>query len=223
MLNGVFRTQLAPSEIDVKIRVTLDYFRSHNLPLIWWISPSTRPADLGQYLEAHGLVPGADMIGMAIDLAALEECLPSESHLTIKHVGDIETLREWAYPFAVAFGFPNSVVNIFCDLFTSLGLSRHLPLQHYVGFLKGKPVACSSMFLGAGVAGIYNVGTIPDKRGQGIGAALTWEPLCNARKMGYRIGVLHSSLMGFNVYRRIGFKEYCKLRTYVSAPERNQD
>jgi ribosomal protein S18 acetylase RimI-like enzyme len=221
MLNGVFRTQLAPRETDVRIEATLDYFRSRKLPMVWWISPSTRPADLEQHLEAHGFTLSADMLGMAIDLVALKEHLPSPSHLTIKPVEDVDTLREWAHPFAATFGFPDSTVSTFCDLFASLSLDQRLPLHHYVGWLKGDPVACSSMFLGAGVAGIYNVATIPDKRGQGIGAALTWEPLCYARKAGYRIGVLHSSPMGFNVYRRIGFKEYCKIRTYVSTPETN--
>ena len=222
MLNGVLRTQLAPGETDVRIKVTLDYFRSRKLPLIWWIGPSTRPADLGQHLEAHGFTLWADMLGMAIDLAALKGRSLSPSHLIIKPVEDIETLREWAHPFAVTFGFPVSTVSTFCDLFVSLGLGQHLPLHHYVGCLKGNPVACSSMFLGAGVVGIYNVATVPDERKQGIGAGLTLEPLYMARRMGYRIGILHSSPMGFNMYRRIGFEEYCKIRTYVWWPETNR-
>ena len=222
MLNGVFRTQLAPGETDVMIEVTLDYFRSHKLPLMWWIGPSTRPVDLDKHLEAHGFTLQADMLGMAIDLVALKERLPSSPYLTIKPVEDIETLREWAHPFAVTFGFPDSTVSTFCDLFASLGFGQHLPLRHYVGLLKGDPVACSSVFLGAGVAGIYNVGTIPDERGQGIGSALTWEPLYYAHKMGYRIGILHSSQVGYSVYRQVGFEEYCKIRTYVWWPETNR-
>jgi len=222
MLNGVFRTQLAPTETDVMIEVTLDYFRSRKLPLMWWIGPSTRPVDLDKHLEAHGFTPWTDMPGMAIDLVTPKECLPSPPHLTIKPVEDIETLREWAHPFAVTFGFPDSTVSTFCDLFASLGLGQHLPLHHYVGWLRGDPVACSSMFLGAGVAGIYYVATVPDERGQGIGAALTWEPLCKAGKMGYQIGILHSSQVGYSVYRQIGFEEYCKIRTYVWWPETNR-
>ncbi len=33
--------------------------------------------------------------------------------------------------------------------------------------------------------------------------------------MGYRIGILHSLPMGFNVYRSLGFQEYCKFSTYL--------
>ena len=221
MLNGVFRTRLAPSETDLKIKATLNYFRSRKLPIMWWIGPSTRPVGLEKHLEAHGFTHGEDMLGMAVDLLALKEELPLPSGLTIEHVGDVETLKAWALPFAVGFGFPHSTVSTFCNILASLGLGQQPPLQHYVARLNGQPVACSSLFLGAGVAGIYNIATVPDQRGQGIGMALTLGPLCKARNAGYRIGVLHSSPMGFNVYRRIGFKEYCKIRTYVSAPETN--
>jgi hypothetical protein len=71
MFNGVFRARLSPRDIDAKIDVTLACFQSRHVPLLWWTGPSTRPADLGEHLEAHGLIrldqPGlpADIPGMA--------------------------------------------------------------------------------------------------------------------------------------------------------------
>lgn len=222
LLNAVVRTQLAPGEIDVRIEATLNYFKSRKLPMMWWAGPATRPADLGEHLEACGLTQGADVPGMAVDLQALKEDLPVPSDLIIERAGDAKTLKEWLHPFAIGFGFPDFALSTFFDSFASLGLGKHLPLHHYVGWLKGEPVASSSVLLGAGVAGIYNVATVPHARGQGIGAALTLVPLCDARDVGYRIGILHSSPMGFNVYRRMGFQEYCRLRTYILAVETDQ-
>jgi hypothetical protein len=44
---------------------------------------------------------------------------------------------------------------------------------------------------------------------------MTTRPLQDARQMGYRAGILQASEMGFPVYRKIGFQEYCKINVYI--------
>jgi len=65
-----------------------------------------------------------------------------------------------------------------------------------------------------GVAGIYNVATLPEARGKRIGSMITAAPLIDARERGYRISILHSTKMGYNVYRRLGYQEICRLIRY---------
>lgn len=213
--NGVFRTQLAPGDIDARISETLARFKLRRLPMIWWTGPSTRPADLGKHLEAHGLTHIIEP-GMAVDLLALNEDLPQPSGLEIEHVRDVETLEKFGHAADIGFGMPDSVGKAILNIEASLGFAPHLPRRHYVGLLKGEPVATSTLLLGAGVAGIYTVATIPQVRGQGIGSAMTLASLREARAVGYRIGVLRSSQMGFNMYRRLGFREYCKVNYYLN-------
>jgi ribosomal protein S18 acetylase RimI-like enzyme len=88
-----------------------------------------------------------------------------------------------------------------------------------LGMLNDRPVATSLLYLGEGVTGIYDVATLPDFRRQGIGEALTVVPLLQARTLGYRIGVLQASPMGLNLYRRLGFREYCTFQAYFSPEE----
>ena len=38
-----------------------------------------------------------------------------------------------------------------------------------------------------------------------------------AQEQGYRIAILHATQMGLNVYRTLGFQEYCTLPGYIDA------
>jgi GNAT superfamily N-acetyltransferase len=217
-VNGVLRTHLEPDKVDATIEDTLAHFRSRGVTTFsWWTEPGTQPTDLGEHLLAHGLAHTNGGPGMAVDLLALNEDLPIPSNLSIQHVDDTETLAKWAYASIIGFEHPGTEANAWFDLLADLGFD--LPLRNYIGILNGEPVGTSELFLAAGVAGIYVVTTVPDARRQGIGAALTLAALREARAMGYRIGILHSSPRGLGVYRRLGFQEYCKMSHYVWASE----
>jgi ribosomal protein S18 acetylase RimI-like enzyme len=98
-------------------------------------------------------------------------------------------------------------------------LGLDLPVRNYLGYLNGRPVSTSTVFYGGGVAGIYCVSTLPEARGKGIGAAITLKPLQEARDMGYRVGVLQSSEMGFNVYKKLGFRHLCQIENLYRSLE----
>jgi ribosomal protein S18 acetylase RimI-like enzyme len=217
-MNGVFRTQLTLDDVDEAIEDALTHFKSRKMPFMWWAGSAAQPADLGKHLEAHGLIYAEDLPGMAVDLLALNEDLTTPSGLTIRPVGDKKTLKQWVNAAIIGFGVPHTSENACFDLFAGLGFD--LPLRNYIGLLDGKPVATSQLFLAAGIAGIYWVTTVPEARRQGIGTALTLASLREARAMGYRISILHSSEIGMGVYRQLGFEEYCQLSYGIWMGER---
>lgn len=222
LFNGVVRARLAPDQVDQAIEAVIARGRSKGVPLSWATGPSTRPIDLGEALLAHGFAYTGDNAGMAVDLLALDEAQPIQGALEIERVADFERLQVWCETGVTGFDLPNFASDAFFELFSHLGLDAHSPLQHYLGSLDGEPVATSSLLLGAGVAGIYNVATVEHARRKGIGAQVTLAPLLAARRLGYRVGILHASQMGAGVYRRLGFQEYCTISHYIwqGGPEK---
>ena len=211
LFNGVYRTRLAPNDVDSAIATTLAHASSRRMPMFWWVGPFTRPAGLAAHLERHGLAHAGNLPAMAVDLRTLPREPPKIPGLTVVSVEDFETLRTWARIAAIGTEFPELIHPELVALEVGVGLG--LPERHYtryVGYQDGEAVATSAMLLHAGVAGIFAVSTIPRARRRGIGTALTLVPLLEARMRGYRVGTLQAAPMGFPVYRRLGFREVCR-------------
>jgi GNAT superfamily N-acetyltransferase len=145
---------------------------------------------------------------MALVLDALVEPA-SVPGLQITRVLDPDTLRVWGQTFGVGYELPSQIAEHFVALMACGG--RDSLMHHYLADHGSTPIAAASLWLAAGVAGIYNVATVPDARRQGIGATQTAAALRDARAMGYRAAILQPSEMGFPVYQRLGFRQLCTM------------
>ena len=150
-----------------------------------------------------------DPPGMAADLRALREDSAPPAGLEITPVVDEAGLWQWVAAMGPAFDDESRRAHF--ELYASLGLGADLPWRHYLGRLEGAPVAAASLFLGAGVAGIYNVAVEPRVRRRGIGSAITLAALRAARDEGFATVVLQSSGAGVRLYQRLGFVECCRM------------
>ncbi len=218
LLNMALRARLTPENADPAIATVIRQCQTRHLPLMWGVGPNDRPQDLGGRLLAVGFKHIGGPAGMAADLQTIDESLPGPPALHIQPVEDESSTRTHAAIVTKVFDIPEFVIEAFVDLARYLNATPGRPWRNYLGLLAGEPVATATLFLGAGVAGIYSVATLPRVRGQGIGSALTLAPLLEARAEGYRIGVLHATKMGFPVYQRLGFREYCRIENYLWLP-----
>src|SRR5215472_6044666 len=216
-LNGVLMTRLTKDDdasIAAKIAETVRYFTSRQVSFGWDVGPSTQPANLGLFLEAQGFKQEGQTTGMAIDLLAINEDVTASTELVISEIVDAVGLEAQRIIEMRGFGSSLETAQRYYDTYMHIGFGTGTPWHHYLGWLHDEPVATASLLLHAGVAGVYGVTTIPEARRQGIGAAMTLHAMHVARTLGYRIAVLSPTEMSLQIYRRLGFQEYCTIRHY---------
>ena len=132
---------------------------------------------------------------MALELGILDEPASLPSRLTISQVNDANSLDEWCRIMNSVSEFPDFAAVAWREMYRDIEIIDHPQWRLYLGSVDGRPISTSALFLSAGVAGIHAVTTLTEHRGKGIGAAMTYLPLLDARKEGYQVGVLFSSKM----------------------------
>jgi GNAT superfamily N-acetyltransferase len=218
--NAVLSGTIPEADAPAVIQDTLAYFAQHEVNgFTWWFERDAPHVHIDQHLLSAGFQKTAGSPMMAVPLDSLESPASASPKFAIQRVESEADLALYCQTFVVGYGLPQFWADSFTSLLASLGLSD--PLRHYIGFYDGQPVATATMFLAAGVAGIYNVATLPAARGKGYGGAITSAPLFEARRLGYRAGILQSSEMGFSVYNRLGFRKVGNLEHFSwTAPDR---
>jgi GNAT superfamily N-acetyltransferase len=88
----------------------------------------------------------------------------------------------------------------------------------FVGYHNGRGVTAGQLLRVGPFATVAGVGTLPEFRGKGYGAALTMAALLEGRKRGCVAGALRSGPLSMPLYQRLGFQLVCRHRTYVPPP-----
>ncbi|RZU18690.1 putative GNAT family acetyltransferase [Kribbella rubisoli] len=187
---------------------SLALLKKHGVPGNWHVGPSMK---ISRDTILAGFAAAGSEPGMAV---RIDELVPAEvPGLSLTRVGDDDALAVWEATLGQGFGEGEREARWVASVYQKLGYDD--PWQHYIGRLDGAPVGTATVFLGAGVAGLYFVMTVPEVRRRGIGAAITYGAL---RDAGTEYAVLESSPAGRSVYERLGFREYCTIELYEWAP-----
>lgn len=188
-----------------------DSFIDVGLPWMWWVTPSHTSPELESVLEARGL-HREEVPGMYADLAAAPQVAEVEG-LTIEETTDASAFID---VMQTGFGLPDMVREPMTAVMDQFAEAINL-----IGSIDGRAVACGTAYLAGPTAGLYNIATVEDARGRGIGYAVTLALMESGRRAGAQHAVLHSSEPGRPVYARAGFVEVCPVPQYVWMPPEN--
>ena len=166
--------------------------------IICWSLDPFQPRDLGVRLLARGFQQGWRPCWMWLDFQKMTTDFPQPDGLRIEIVEDATgwDVDNLPYYDAVTEAIRHAAV-----------CTRPQRVWHFAAWLNGKPVAHSVMFLTTGdlgIAGIYDVGVVPEVRNQGIGKAVTIAACLQGQKMGCCHAMLNGT--GERMYVQIGFE-----------------
>lgn len=211
--SGVISGPLPPETADEIVDETITHYSVRGAPIFsWWPALDTPSAALEPLLLDYGLQHVAHTPAMVCDLQAVNVAEPLPPGLTIRPAA---TTGEAVFIMdLMTDGF--ELPEVFRE--PLVRFARHsgwqLPYRHYLGLLDGEPAATALLLLAEGVAGIYNISTLPGARRRGIGRAMTLAPMRDARELGYKVAILQASKMGYPVYERMGYRFVGNLGCY---------
>lgn len=204
--NGVARTRVESISPDL-------------LPtaFFWWTGPQSCPADLDERLEAAGLRDaGRNSPGMAMALEEIDEGAAFPPGVEVEQVDGESRIGEWVDGFCAAHAVPPNSGEAWLEAARRLGF-RDLPWRHWIARVDRSLAGVGLSFIGAGVIGLYGIGTLAAARRRGVGSALTLVPMLEARNAGYRAAILQSTPDGERLYPRLGFRSYCTVSRFLGG------
>jgi ribosomal protein S18 acetylase RimI-like enzyme len=207
VFNSVAAARLDSQNVEPAIAAAKERARSKGVPLMWWVYPGNEPADLSRRLLANGFQLSERSPGMSLELGDADVITGAMGGEVSIALVDAATAGRWCEVFSDGFGFARTFGNAFLPFAIKVATKPNGPLRNYALYSNDEMVATASLALHAGIAGIYNVATLPKARGKGFASALTAHVAAEARASNATIAALQASEMGLNVYRRLGFRE----------------
>jgi GNAT superfamily N-acetyltransferase len=209
LFNPAFITG-APSDPVAVVERCFDHYEPLGVPFALYFRDEVAPG-LADACLARGLVEHWRPPLMVLDPIP-PSTGPAGASLEIRRV-DATNVGDYTETLSAGFGMPHELAE------RMLGRSL-LKVKGFTGFLGvigDEPVGTSGLCLSEAVAGVYNVATLPARRGRGIGAALTWAAAWAGRDLGATCSILQASEQGEPVYRRMGYQSPTRYRQFVPA------
>jgi predicted N-acetyltransferase YhbS len=192
---------LDPAHASEQLDEMIAYYRKRQ-PLkdvIFWSTEPPRPTGIEAQLIARGFEWSSQPHWMWLDMRNLRlpPTIPKGLRIEVMENAPLWNVTDLPY-------YNRSVVQR-----RRARKSARIPyVWHIAASLDGQLVGHAILHLTTGelgVAGIFDVGVVPEARNKGVGKAITFSTCSLAQKMGCRHVVLNSTPAGEPVYKRLGF------------------
>lgn len=208
--NGVRRCVRAIDVLDRHIRAAQDRHRATGTPIRWTVTPSCRPADLGERLVRQGFSRGLASRGMVRTTEPLDR-RPPEVEVRPVATCDAST---FAAVCGKAWGLqPAFMASIEHDTRVQIESGQML---YYLASVDGEPVGTAHTLLAPGSGYLMGGAVVADARGRGVYRALVDHRLAVLRERGVGLAtVLALERSSLPICTHLGFREVGAFQDYT--------
>jgi ribosomal protein S18 acetylase RimI-like enzyme len=158
-----------------------------------------------EILEANGFVIKTEQVAMALKL---DQKFTLENNLTYKRVSTEQDAKTWADLYPNAFGY------VICK---EILIHNHNDVQFYLVSLENQPIGTFMLYQTQNNIGIHGVGVIPEMRRKGFAEEIMKYALNLSIDLKADYALLQASVMGKDIYTRLGFEDLFVIKNYVIA------
>ena len=213
MFNPVVGARFAPEAAADRTRQLVASYAARGLPFLWWLTPSTTSPELEAVLAEAGMIR-EETPGMHAPLGAtMTPALPDGVELV--EVDTSQQPEPFISTMVEGFDMPQMLVAEFTRLLLAFDDEN---LLNVMATLDGRPAATATAWITGTTVGLYNIATLEELRGRGLGYAVTARLMDLAGERGCTDAVLHASEQGRPVYERLGFAHVCDVPQCVWLP-----
>ena len=205
----IYNTSLELLNSSQKVLKVVGEIKKKNAPPFWILRIDDKFTRIEKLFEEYNIRPVIQWTGMAVDLHSVKRDTYYSGDVECIAVSNPDQLKLWIdIVNSVLFNSEKLDYVMFKSLF------KNPVFKFFLGYYNGQAVATSMRFLSAKTAGFYFITTLPEFRNKGFGHKNTIVLINDSVENGYDTGVLHATAKAESIYKKIGFKDYCKINIY---------
>ena len=201
----IFNIRIPSENSEERIDEIIANIKAGLIPDSFLITPNSTPTNLSGILAEKGFNIDTSGVCMAMDLNEENGDQNHSANIKVMEVKDKNLLKHWVNIINTAlFGCEIMTFEQFYDIY------RLENTRFYIGLVKDLFVsACFTISQGM-IADLEMVATLKQYRKQGLATALINQAIGDLYNCGLKTVSLRAEPDGINLYKRIGFKEYCQ-------------
>ncbi|MBA3825209.1 MAG: GNAT family N-acetyltransferase [Ktedonobacterales bacterium] len=208
LLNAILRYRGTAPVTRAEVEAALAPHRAVCRPPQWWLRLGSEPTGLRDRLYEVGMRVWGTPTGMALPLVGVPVAPPLEdAELVLGRARRFDDVEAALHIITEVFDLDAAPMRRWCV--------SNPRFMTYLALARGTPAAALVMQVSGGIAGFFQVATLPRFRRRGIAQALMQHALGDAQAFGATTAALTASAMAEGLYARLGFIPCCTFEQWM--------